>query len=139
MSTLKLIGQSACPVSMLVLATIALAGPNYCYFLQSSGCGSGESFCTNGQEVCDVGYSATVDTGCGKLGPLLSGIPRKCYTLSEATTHPCDDDDPPGGLSVVGCHDGNGVCCYAAKTWARNVGSNMSVPQGANCCDLVVE
>ncbi len=125
-------------IGLCSLTMFALAFPLDCYFLQSSGCGSGASFCIDDTEVCDIGYSKTVDTGCGRTGPFLSSVHRSCYTITDTVTHPCDDDDEPSQKEVIGCHDGNGVCCYGTKTWTRDIGY-MSEPSGAYCCDITVQ
>lgn len=83
--------------SLVVLAGgWAIASPENCYFLESSGCGSGSGFCVENQIVCDVGYQSG-DTGCGKKSPLsVPGSQRHCYKLIGVTTVACDELSPSG-------------------------------------------
>lgn len=128
-----------CSCVLCALGAIAVAAPDDCYFLQSSGCGTGETFCAEESEVCDMGYSKLVDTGCGRKGPLsFPGSTRQCWTLTDATTGDCDDPNP-SGLETVGCTNGSGLCCYAIKSWSRDLSSSMLVPSGDECCDVTVE
>lgn len=129
--------RTAASIAIGTVALVALAAPNDCFFLQSSGCGSGESFCAEGSEVCDEGYSKQVDTGCGKKGPMVGGVTRRCYTLTDATTGDCDEPNPDG-LETVGCTNGSGLCCYATKVWSRDLTSSMQIPAGEACCDKTV-
>lgn len=116
------------------VAMVALAAPNDCYFLVSSGCGSGESFCTENSIVCDVGYSKFVDTGCGRMGPFTYGQLWLCYLLTNTTTHPCNEPPPPENLDGTGCAS-DGICCYATRTEVGEVQGTMSVPGGFLCCE----
>lgn len=122
---------------LVVLASgWAIAAPENCYFLESSGCGSGSEFCVENQIVCDVGYQAS-DTGCGKKGPLsVPGSQRHCYKLIGVTTVPCNEASP-SGYESTGCAN-SGVCCDAQARHQESggVNGNMSTPSGGACgCD----
>jgi len=119
---------------LLGLCAFAL-GNNPCYFIQRSGCGAGGTFCSNNSTVCDVGYSKSTDTGCGRRGPLDITVPRKCYTLTDAITQPCDQD-PPDDLYQVGCAE-SGVCCYGDLTpTGGSSPGDMTYPNGDKCCTI---
>lgn len=121
-------------VAVLAAGSALVLGSTPCYFIQRDGCGSGSSFCTNGQTVCDVGYSTKLDTGCGRLAPFnATPVNRYCYTLANALTHPCDQP-PPGGTYVqIGCAQ-NGICCYGRLDDATGPIGDMTVPEGDVCC-----
>ncbi|GIK19673.1 MAG: hypothetical protein DYG93_08670 [Leptolyngbya sp. PLA2] len=144
--TNTLAGRIAGAIGLAAALTV-IAAPDYCYFLErvqdgeSSGCGSGASFCLNNTIVCDVGLTTRVDYGCGKKGPMsFPGVVRKCFKITNAITHPCDDDDEPAGADPVGCRTESGVCCYGTLTYDSNVPGDpyMSVASGARCCNVVV-
>jgi hypothetical protein len=122
-------------LGFVLAGAAAFAAPPTCYFLMSSGCGSGASFCTQGQIVCDIGYSSSVDTGCGAYGPLGGSEWRECHKLMNTLTVPCDAQSPGGVYQPTGCKQ-NGICCYASSIVVSSGPNQMSVPIGSPChCD----
>ncbi|HRQ74050.1 MAG TPA: hypothetical protein PLU35_13570 [Phycisphaerales bacterium] len=118
------------------VAMVALAAPNDCYFLVSSGCGSGATFCLNNSIVCDVGYTSSVDTGCGKRAPFSSTpVQRACWKLTNTQTYPCSSTPPESG-QATGCSTPEGICCHADKEFVEYVSGHMSVPMGPECCEM---
>lgn len=88
--------SKACGAAMLLMGG-ALALGSTCYHLQRSGCGTGAKFCVEGNIICDIGYSSTTQTGCGRQGP-LENEGRACFKIVEAVTHPCTAGTPPRHL-----------------------------------------
>lgn len=129
-------------LSGILGAAAVTLGSTPCYFLQRTGCSSGTSglFCAVGTKVCDVGYSSSVDTGCGRLGPVTNSVKMHCYTLTFALTVPCDQASPGGSYVVIGCNNGAGVCCYGipSQTLEPSHGDMME-PTGEVCCTIKVE
>lgn len=129
-------------LGMLIVAGSgwAIASPQNCYFLESSNCGSGQTFCTENKIVCDVGYQ-TSDAGCGKMGPLsIPGEDRHCWRLIGVLTVACNEASPSGFESTA-CAE-SGVCCYAQGRVQQSTGVNgkMSAPSGAAChCETEVQ
>lgn len=121
--------------ALIVVAGAAMVTANQpCYFIQRGGCGSGSSFCTDGQTVCDIGYSSKLDTGCGNLAPFsVEPIDRRCYTLTSALTHPCDQPPPGGGYVQIGCAQ-DGICCYGVLQDPTSPIGTMTQPTGNACC-----
>jgi hypothetical protein len=126
-------------VAFVISGWAMVLGSQPCYFIQRDGCGTGSSFCTNGQTVCDVGYSKKLDTGCGRLQPFnVEPVDRRCYTLTSALTHPCDQPPPGGGYTQIGCAL-NGMCCYGVLQDPGEPIGTMTEPVGNACCDVKAE
>lgn len=121
-------GAALLGASMLLAASVDGA----CYYLSSSGCGTGTGFCQESMIVCDVGYAST-DTGCGKEGPLSNKVQRHCYKLIGVVTVACNAESP-AGYESTGCAVG-GVCCYASSRNQQSTGvsGDMMAPTGAAC------
>lgn len=122
-------------VCLFLAGTAMVTGTPACYFLQSSGCGSESSFCQNNQNICDVTYSSSPDTGCGLHGPDFEEVPRKCWKIHDPTTRPCDAA-PPAGYLPTGCR-WNGGCCYASHLEPLSEDEDtIDTPTGGVCgCD----
>lgn len=132
--TTRTLGSIGC----VIAGAVALGGPHYCYFLESSDCGSSGTFCAEDSIVCDVGYQRYIDTGCGRTIPFLINQPRSCWQLSNTLTQSCDLPPPADERKGTGCATGSGICCYAELEWVEDLpGQYMSVPNGFFCCDVV--
>ncbi len=130
-----------CSLGVAIVVGLAAAsfGSNTCYFLMRKGCGSGQTFCTNGSTVCEFSYTASTDTGCGFRGPVDVPLARKCWTLTNAVTHPCDAT-PPATLVQIGCAE-NGACCFGdlVDNGLPPPGGNFNTPSGEQCCEIKAE
>jgi hypothetical protein len=122
--------SKACGAAMLLMGGAWALGST-CYHLQRSGCGTGPKFCVEGNIICDIGYGSTMQTGCGRQGPLQTES-RGCYKITDAVTYPCTAGQPPGEYTVGGCEQ-NGVCCWVRVQFHSTIAGAMSVPQGATC------